>query len=124
VRSLAELSLHFEERTDGFALVEIRQESLGRILAWLAHASQRYPDARFLALLDNSLLPGDEVGQDVVDALYEAGAHGKASSPRNLQHIMALGELYGADLAARNAAISSNRSPVEWAWSVLPWQAS
>ena len=124
VRSLAELARHFEARPQSFAMVEVHEANLANLLAWLAAASRQYPDGRFAVLVEASFASRQMDRQDVVDALFEAGAAEVAFSPRRLQHILVLAERHAADVSSRTRPASGDSSLVEWAWSQVPWQES
>jgi hypothetical protein len=124
VRSLAELARHFEARPQSFAMVEVHEANLANVLPWLAAASRQYPNGRFVALLDTSLASRQVERQDVVDALFEAGAVDVSVSPRHIQHILAFAERHAADIAERGRRAVDDLTLVEWAWSQVPWQES
>jgi hypothetical protein len=121
-RSLAELTQHLETRSHSVAMVETHEANLANVLAWLAAATRQYPDGRFVALLDTPLVSRKPGRQDVVDALFEAGAVEVGVSPRRVEHILALAKRHAADVAVRARPAADDLSLIEWAWSRLPWQ--
>jgi hypothetical protein len=124
VRSLIELTQRCDARPHSFAMLEVHQPNLGDVLAWLAAATRRYAGARFVVLLDTSLASPAANCQDVVDALFEAGAAEITVSPRRLPRVLALAERHWADVYLQMSSNRSELSLVEWAWSRLPWQES
>ena len=69
-RQLPELTQRLTQQPHGFAVVEVREDSVGEVLGWLSWATGRFGGARCVALLDRSLASGES---DIVDALLEAG---------------------------------------------------
>jgi hypothetical protein len=128
VRSLAELTSRLQERPAAVALVETHAANLTRVLHWLSDARDRHADARFIALLDSSLVTGERAPErgpvecnEVTDALLEAGAAEVAESPRYLQNALALARQHWAP--SHDVPPFSTPQPlVEWARSLLPWQ--
>lgn len=131
VRSLGELTARLDARPSSLGLIEVHYGNLGAALAWLAEAVRRCPQARFVALLDHSLVHFQETmassrhddRHNVRDALLEAGAADVAHSPRHLQGVLALGRRQAAFQSGHHVAPTEEESFEAWAWASLPWQA-
>jgi len=119
VRGLPELLLLLKDRSIELALVEVGRANLADVLELLARSS------RNVALLDQSICENNSAERRAVsDALWEAGAVDVIESPRSLVRLFELGKRIG-DLSVKSGHNSLERQPVaEWAWSLLPWQAS
>jgi hypothetical protein len=110
--------------------LEVHTSNLAKLLPWLAHNSQRFPRARFVALLDRMLAvrPGSSSEQspveslDVVAMLLESGAAEIAVSPRRLQHIFVLADRHSARVSSFRRPPAEAQSIAAWARSRLPWQ--
>jgi hypothetical protein len=130
VRQLGELTAHLDKRPDDLALVEVRRENVSAVLEWLAVAGRNYRRARVVALADRSLWESEESEpeagrrdrQQVVDALFEAGAAEVVTSPRQLQGALRLGQRQASLRVADLEAPTAWQSIEEWAWLSLPWQ--
>jgi len=120
VRSLEELGARLELRPDCLVLINVDEANLSRVLPWLAAARGNYSGVRFVALIDHDF---DSCGQDVADAILEAGAADFATSPRHLPQILPLARRHAAAIAARQSAAASDDSFVASVWFSLPWQA-
>src|SRR5688572_23269876 len=55
VRSLSELAARLDEQPISLVLIEVHHGNIANVLAWLVDAQDRYPSARFIALLDYQL---------------------------------------------------------------------
>jgi uncharacterized protein YejL (UPF0352 family) len=128
-RTLAELSSRLEEHRAAIALIEVRAGNLATTLQWLATASRRHVDARYVALLNYSLAPEEATfpgsrssnRRRVVEALLEAGAVDVSNSPRRLRHVFAIAEKHWA--ATWPCISSATQQPLlEMARDLLPWQ--
>ena len=117
LRHLAELDAELDERPAALVAVEVRRGNFAELLAWLPAARRRHCRARFVALVDHSLLDHQcEVG----DALVEAGVQASATSPRRLETIVAIGKRHAA-----TAEKTDESAPlVTQVWASLPWQAA
>ena len=124
VRVLPELLLLLKDRSIELALVEVGRANLADMLELLVQG-QITQSSRNVALLDQSICENNSAERRAVsDALWEAGAVDVVESPRSLVRLFALGERI-ADLSVKSGHNSLERQPVaEWAWSLLPWQAS
>jgi len=124
VRGLPEFLLLLTERSIELALVEVGRSNLADVLELLAE-SRLARTSRNVALLDRSVFEINSAERRAVsDALWEAGAVDVIESPRSLVRLFELGERIG-DLSVKSGHNSLERQPVaEWAWSLLPWQAS
>jgi hypothetical protein len=130
VRSLAELSNRLDEQPALFALVEVHGGNLADVLVWLTDARTRYGRARFVALLDYRRATSEVAcwsadrtgGQDVADALMEAGAVAFADSPRYLQNVLAMARRHESLAAVDIRPFDGDQPLLEWARSLLPWQ--
>jgi hypothetical protein len=130
VRRLGELAVRLEERSSSVAFIEVHVGNLGNVLTWLVEARERFPKARFVALLDQPLSTQAEswsddptaARQDVVSALLEAGASGLVDSPRHLHPVQTIAKRRATTEASAGPAADGNSSLVEWALNLLPWQ--
>jgi hypothetical protein len=131
VRSLNELSENLANRPAALAAIEVRRANFGTILNWLATETKRSAAVRYVALLDQSLLPipWDASTQDshsladIGDALREAGAVDVVSSPRRLGPAIELGRRHAAAIPQKTARRDAEKSFAAIAWAALPWQA-
>lgn len=117
VRNLAELANLPREREANLILMEVGTARVTRVLDLAARLnSQGVP---FVALLKDAAERAP-----LGDLLWEIGAVEVVSSPRDLRGLL---ELY-TRLAARSPVGSDKhfdqQSFTDWAWSVLPWQAT
>ena len=127
VRQLGEVTERLKIQPNCLVLVEVNRANLGTVLAWLADGGRRHPGARFAALIDGSLVPAagsgpDDMRQQLLGVLYEAGAGDVIDSPRRLHGLLELGSRHAQRLSMRRSAPTADMSPVDWAWSMLPWQ--
>jgi hypothetical protein len=130
VRSLDELAERLALRPLSLVLLEVHNSNLAKQLQWLAHNSQRFPRALFVALLDRMLTARLDSGSerssgetlDVVSTLLESGAAEIAVSPRRLQHIFSLAGKHSAGVRPFRRPPIEAQSIMDWAHSQLPWQ--
>jgi hypothetical protein len=130
VRSLDELAEQLAARPLSLTFVQVHTSNVAKALRWLAHNSQRFPRARFVALLDRMLDVQPESGselssvesQDVVAALLESGAAEIAVSPRRLQHNFVLADKHATSVRGLPRPPAEAQSITDWARSRLPWQ--
>ena len=127
VRSLGELAERLTMRPVSLVLVEVHASNFGDVLRWLADSSRSFPQARFAALLDETVRQPKSRGKnspvatiDILASLYESGIADFADSPRRLHHVFALAEKHAAVIA--DARSDESQSITDWAWSQLPWQ--
>lgn len=117
LRHIAELNRELAERPEAVVALEVRRDNFAELVAWLASARKRHALARSVALVDRSI---DSHAQEALDVLIEAGAEAIATSPRQLESVIAL--------ATRHAEITGkterNASPLAAAWASLPWQST
>ena len=129
-RSLDELAERLTIRPGSLTLLEVHPLNLAKLLPWLAHNSQRFQWARFVALLDRMLSVRPDSSseqspvesQEVVAALLESGAAEIAVSPRCLQHIFVLADRHAASVSSFRRPPTEAKSISDWARSRLPWQ--
>lgn len=129
-RVLDELTTELAGRPASIAAIEIRDGNLDEVLAWIANAQHRFPQARAIALLDRSLTttrqgvrPSEEQSaRDVCNALYEAGATEVIESPRRLQPLLELVRRHMNIASRREAELAENLPLTDRLWSTLPWQ--
>jgi hypothetical protein len=123
-RRLRDVAERLRTNSASIVLLEIGHDNLAAILAWLAETSPKFPAVRFTALLDRSLVANPLELDDIIRALFEAGACEIARSPRHLTSIIALAQLRTHAETATGLTVSRGEVPLrEWAWSRLPWQA-
>jgi hypothetical protein len=124
VRGLPELLSLLKERSIELALVEVGRANLADVLELLA-GGRLTRASRNVALLDRTICENNAAERRAVsDALWEAGAVDVIESPRSIGRLFALGERIAA-VSSPTGRGADNRQPVaEWAWSLLPWQAS
>jgi hypothetical protein len=116
LRHLAELDAELDERPGALVAVEVRRGNFAELLAWLPAARRRHCRARYVALVDDSLLDHQS---EVGDALVEAGVQAIATSPRRLETIVAIGMRH----AATAGKTDENAPLATQVWASLPWQA-
>jgi hypothetical protein len=129
VRSLTELTERLVEQENCLGLIEVRHVNLAEVLKLLSGAAARRP-ARFVALLDRSLrqssransTPRDMHVNEIVDALWEAGAAEVIETPRHLSGLIAISKrVANADRPTSGRSVEGE--PIEdWALSFIPWQ--
>jgi hypothetical protein len=123
-RRLSDVSERLRTTPPNIVLLEVTRDNLTTLIAWLAETSPRYPNARFAALLDRSLVANPLELDDIIATLFEAGACEVALSPRRLTSIIALAKLRPHSETTTGLTVSGGEVPLrEWAWSRLPWQA-
>lgn len=126
-----DLASRLRERPDSFVAAEVREENLAEVFSGLLVAVRHYPRARFVALLDRSLLGGRKDGtstsgerlHDVCDALREAGVLEFAHSPRHLGNIVVLFRRHEALSTRMDFRLSADLPVRAQVWASLPWQA-
>jgi hypothetical protein len=121
-RRMRDVYLRLRSHSACVVLLEVDRETLPSVLEWLAENAQRYPIARFAALLDRSLMDAAAQREEIFEVLLEAGACEVASSPRQLRSIVNLARHHVNSLAAATAPDAA-KPLVEWARDHLPWQA-
>ena len=127
VRNHRDLEAELAKLPGALALVEVDRTNVAAVLAWLARAEPRFPQARFVAGLDWSRGADREAGGhgralDVAQALVEAGAVEVLGSPRECARLFDLAHRHAAARAAESAAAGDEFSPRQRAWASLPWQ--
>ena len=131
LRSLDELAERLTAKPHSLALVELHAGNLGQVLSWSAKLPFIDRHARFVGLVDRSLLPDDEhrgassaiQRTPLVDVLLEAGATEIVFSPRQLPRILPTIHKHFEMWAGRREASGTSQAISDWAWSLLPWQS-
>lgn len=129
VRNLRDLSARLAARPDALVAIEVDRANLAEVLFWLAGAAQRFPCARYVAMIDWPLAEDRQAGlrsdeaREVEQALVEAGAMLVERSPRQCSTLVALACRHAAVRSAeRVVGAHDDLSPVDEVWASLPWQ--